>query len=318
MSSPDSGLRTVAEAAARESIRRHSRSFSFASRLLPAAKRADVERLYAWCRWCDDGVDAARSPAAAAEFVDRAGRDLRLIAAGTEPVAGESLWLAALVRRHDLSIPAAEALLAGMRSDLVPAADFSAADLMRYCFRVAGTVGVLMCPILGLRDLRFLPHAAALGMGMQLTNIARDVGEDWRRSRCYLPVEWTGGLRPSNAAPDAERVRGGVRRVLDVADGFYAAGDSGITALDGDARLAVRAASGIYRAIGTRIRRGGFRVLDERARVSGLGKAGLFATAVLAGMIPEIVIGNPANLDHLSTHPLATARELLVDHGVLV
>jgi phytoene synthase len=317
MSSSASELENeVAATAARESIRRHSRSFSFASRLLPVAARSDVERLYAWCRWCDDGVDAATSPAAAAAFVDRAASDLRLIAAGSEPAAAESLWLAALVRRHDLSIPAAEALLAGMQSDLTPAADFHAADLMRYCFRVAGAVGVLMCPILGLQDRRFLPHAAALGMGMQLTNIARDVAEDWRRSRCYLPVEWTGGLHPSVAAPDAESVRSGVRRVLDAADGFYAAGDSGIVALDADARLAVRAASSIYRAIGTRIRRRDYRVLEERARVSGLGKLGLFARAALAGMIPGCGPGISGNLDDAALQSLATARDLLLAHGV--
>lgn len=319
MSSPASGHRTEsAAAAARESIRRHSRSFSFASRLLPTATRSDVERLYAWCRWCDDGVDAALSPAMAAAFVDRATSDLRLIAGGSEPIAAESLWLATLVRRHDLSIPAAEALLAGMQSDLTPAADFHVADLMRYCFRVAGAVGVLMCPLLGLRDRRFLPHAAALGMGMQLTNIARDVGEDWRRSRCYLPVEWTGGLPPGNAAPDAERVRGGVRRVLDVADGFYKAGDSGIVALDADARLAVRAASNIYRAIGTRIRQRGYRVLEERARVSALGKLGLFARAALAGIMPKAASGNSAHLDDAVMQSLATARDLLLEHGVSV
>jgi phytoene synthase len=315
MSSPASGMREEA-AAAGESIRRHSRSFSFASRLLPAAKRADVERLYAWCRWCDDGVDAAPTHAAAAEFVDRASRDLRLIAAGGEPSARESLWLAELVRRHDLSLPAAEALLAGMRSDLTPAADFHEPELMRYCFRVAGAVGVLMCPILGLRDRRFLPQAAALGMGMQLTNIARDVAEDWRRGRCYLPLEWTGGLRPSSAAPDADSVHRGVRRILAVADGFYAAGDSGIAALDADSRLAVRAASSIYRAIGTRIRRRGFQVLEERARVSTLGKVGLFARAFLAGMMPGERSADPADLDEPATHSLATARELLLEHGV--
>ena len=314
---PDRGLGNAdAATAARESIRRHSRSFSFASRLLPAAKRSDVERLYAWCRWCDDGVDAAASPAAAAAFVDAAARDLRLIAGGLEPAAVESRWLETLVSRHRLSIPAAEALLAGMQSDLVPAADFQTADLMRYCFRVAGAVGVLMCPLLGLRDRRFLPHAAALGMGMQLTNIARDVAEDWRRSRCYLPVEWTDGLRPDGAAPDAERVRRGVRRVLDVAEGFYVAGDSGISALDTDTRLAVRAASSIYRAIGTRIRRRGYRVLEERARVSSLEKLVLFSRAALTGMIPTIVAGNPGNLVGAATQSLATARDLLLEHGV--
>ncbi len=317
MSSPADSPPSEDAAAARESIRRHSKSFSFASRLLPAATRADVQRLYAWCRWCDDGVDAAASPAAAAAFVERARRDLRLIAAGEEPEATESLWLATLVRRHDLSIPAAEALLAGMQSDLTPAADFREADLMRYCFRVAGAVGVLMCPILGLREQRFLPHAAALGMGMQLTNIARDVAEDWRRSRCYLPVEWTDGLRPSGAAPDAERVRRGVRRLLDVADGFYAAGDSGIVSLDADARLAVRAASSIYRAIGTRIRRRDYRVLDERARVSTLGKVALFIRAAVAGIMPRAMSGASTHLDHNALQSLAIARELLLEHGVV-
>jgi phytoene synthase len=316
MSSPADGPPAEDAATARESIRRHSRSFSFASRLLPAATRADVQRLYAWCRWCDDGVDAAASPAAAAAFVERAGRDLRLIAAGAEPAAAESLWLATLVRRHDLSIPAAEALLAGMQSDLTPAADFHEADLMRYCFRVAGAVGVLMCPILGLRDQRFLPHAAALGMGMQLTNIARDVAEDWRRSRCYLPVEWTDGLRPSDATPDAERVRDGVRRILDVADDFYAAGDLGIVALDADARLAVRAASSIYRAIGTRIRRRSYRVLEERARVSALAKVALFVRAAAAGIMPGAASGNSTNLDATAMQSLAVARGLLLEHGV--
>jgi phytoene synthase len=315
MSSPTSGS-GIDDEDAGESIRRHSRSFSFASRLLPRATRSDVERLYAWCRWCDDGVDAAPSTAAAEAFVDRVTVDLQRIAAGSEPAAAESGWLAGLVRRHDLSIPAAEAILAGMRSDLVAAADFREADLMRYCFRVAGAVGVLMCPMLGLCDRRFLPHAAALGMGMQLTNIARDVAEDWQRSRCYLPVEWTGGLRPNGLAPDAERVCQGVRRVLAAADGFYVAGDSGIAALNAEARLAVRAASSIYRAIGTRIRRRGYRVLEERARVSTVGKLGLFTRSALADMLTR---NRPAHADVLgdaAVQALATAQDLLLEHGV--
>jgi phytoene synthase len=301
VSGPDAG----------ESIRRHSRSFSFASRLLPPAKRADVERLYAWCRWCDDGVDAAAAPQEALAFVDRASEDVRRIAAGTSPVAAESLWLAELVGRHNLPIEAASALLQGMRSDLTPAAGFHEADLWRYCFRVAGAVGVLMCPILGLEDRRHLPHAAALGMGMQLTNIARDVAEDWRRSRCYLPIEWTDGLLPGGGPPDPGRVRRGVRTILEVADGYYTAGEAGIAALDPDSRLAVRAAARIYHAIGTRIRRRSYEVLDERARVSTLGKLGLFAGALLmpAG-------GWPGQLDESARRALATAERSLEEHGV--
>ena len=295
-----------------ESIRRHSRSFSFASRLLPAAKRADVERLYAWCRWCDDGVDTAAAPQEALEFVDQAAEDVRRITAGTSPVAPESLWLAELVGRHALPIKAASALLEGMRSDLTPAAGFHEADLWRYCFRVAGAVGVLMCPILGLEDRRHLPHAAALGMGMQLTNIARDVAEDWRRSRCYLPIEWTDGLRPDSGPPDPARVRRGVQTILEVADGYYTAGEAGIAALDADSRLAVRAAARIYHAIGTRIRRRGYEVLDERARVSTIAKFGLFAGAIVmpAG-------GRPRQLDDSARRALTTAERSLEQHGVL-
>jgi phytoene synthase len=300
--------------AAGESIRRHSRSFSFASRLLPAAKRADVERLYAWCRWCDDGVDAAASPSQARAFVERAMQDVHRIAAGEPPAAQESRWLAELVGRHDLPLEAAIALLEGMRSDLAPAASLHVADLLRYCFRVAGAVGVLMCPILGLGDRRHLPHAAALGMGMQLTNIARDVAEDWQRGRCYLPVEWTDGLRPDGGSPDPRRVQRGVRTILEVADGYYTAGEAGIGRLAPDARLAVRAAARIYHAIGTGIRRRGWQVLDERARVSFLGKLGLFVGAAL---VPAVG-GRDRPLDDTARQSLATAKHLLSEYGIVV
>lgn len=298
--------------AARESIQRHSRSFSFASRLLPADKRADVERLYAWCRWCDDGVDAASSTEEAVDFLDRATTDLRLIAEGSMPEAAESRWFASLVRRYPVPLEAAEALLLGMRSDLTPAAEYRVGDLFRYCFRVAGAVGVMMCPILGLRDRRCLPHAAALGIGMQLTNIARDVAEDWRRSRCYLPLEWTDGLRPGSTPPDPQRVRQGVAKILDEADGYYAAGESGIDALDAGSRLAVRTASRVYAAIGTTIRRRGYRVLEERARVSSREKLRLFLGSWLAGVVP----GGRPTLGEAARRGLATAEDLLHEHGV--
>ena len=300
--------------AAGESIRRHSRSFSFASRLLPAAKRGDVERLYAWCRWCDDGVDAAASPQGALEFVDLATEDVRRIAAGEGPVAAESRWLAELIGRHDLPLEAALALLDGMRSDLTPAAGFHEDDLVRYSFRVAGAVGLLLCPILGLEDRRDLPRAAALGMGMQLTNIARDVAEDWRRNRCYLPVEWTDGLRPGGGPPDPQQVRQGVRTILDVADGYYAAGEAGIGGLDPDSRLAVRAAARIYHGIGSRIRQRDCQVLNERARVSTLGKLRLFALAMLAP-----AGGNRStHLDEPARRALATAERLVSECGISI
>ena len=304
----------VSSPTAGESIRRHSRSFSFASRLLPAGKRADVERLYAWCRWCDDGVDTAASPQQALEFVERATQDVCRIAGGKSPVATESRWLAELVGRHDLPLEAALALLDGMRSDLTAAAGFHEADLLRYCFQVAGAVGVLLCPILGLADRRHLPQAAALGMGMQLTNIARDVAEDWRRSRCYLPLEWTDGLRPGGGPPDPRQVRQGVKTILEVADGYYAAGEAGISGLDTDSRLAVRTAARIYHAIGTKISRRGFEVLDERARVSTLGKLRIFARAILTPAGGS----RPRQLEDSAGRALAAAKELLAEYGISI
>ena len=302
----------AADSAASDSIRRHSRSFSFASRLLPAGKRAAVEQLYAWCRWCDDGVDAASSPEAAVAFLDHADHDLRQIAAGSLPTATESRWLAGIVRQYRLPIEAARALLQGMRSDLTPATDLSEDDLLRYCFRVAGAVGVLMCPILGLDDRRFLPHAAALGMGMQLTNIARDVAEDWARSRCYLPVVWTGGLRPGDTPLLADRVGRGVEKILGLADGYYAAGEAGIDALDRGSRVAVRTALRVYHAIGTEIRKQRFQVLDERARVSAGTKLRLFVLSLLT----TVVGSRPSALSGAAEQALTTAAQFLQDHGV--
>lgn len=199
-----------------------------------------------------------------------------------------------------------------MESDLRPAASLDEDQLMRYCFRVAGAVGVLMCPILGLKDRRYLPHAAALGMGMQLTNIARDVAEDWRRSRCYLPLEWTDGLRPSNEAPDRDRVRSGVQQALAVADNYYAAGELGIDALDRGSRLAIRAASRIYHAIGSRIRQRDYCVLEQRARVPFSRKIQIFLPLVLtAGRSFR-----PEALNTPSGRALAVSERFLLEHGV--
>lgn len=310
--SPATNTSTAGRSLRQHSIQRHSRSFSFANLLLPAARRADVEGLYAWCRWCDDGVDCAESPQAAECFLQQAVADVGLIAGGQPPLALESNWLESVVRRHDPPIAAAYALLEGMRSDLDPAAGWNTDDLLRYCFRAAGAVGVLMCPILGLEDRRYLPHAAALGMGMQMTNIARDVAEDWRRGRCYLPVEWSGDLYPSKAEPEPAAVKRGVQELLAMADEYYIAGESGVVALASESRLAVRAASKIYHAIGVKIRRRQYQVLDQRIRVSFAGKLRLFASAAF-----EVRHEHQRPLSAGATEALTVSENLLYDHGVL-
>ena len=147
---------------------------------------------------------------------------------------------------------------------------------------------------------------------MQLTNIARDVAEDWQRGRCYLPLEWTGGLRPGSLPPDPEGVQRGVSRILDLAEGYYRAGQAGLGALEGGSRLAVRTAASVYRAIGTKIRKNGFQVLAGRVRVSTWEKLALGGRSLLA----SFSLGAPQNLDHAATQALTAADGLLRAHGV--
>ena len=146
------------------------------------------------------------------------------------------------------------------------------------------------------------------------STIARDVAADWQRGRCYLPVEWTQGLSPTiSREPEGGAVQSGVRELLAAADGYYAAGESGIAALESGSRLAVRAASKIYHAIGTQIRKRQCLVLDGRARVSLMGKVGYFGTAVLAGFLKNERLPPAAD----AARALAVSEKLLFDHGVL-
>lgn len=181
-------------------------------------------------------------------------------------------------------------LLAGMAMDVAESRYATMADLRLYCWRVAGVVGLMMTHVFGVRDDRALVHAAHLGIAMQLTNICRDVAEDWQRGRLYVPDDvlarhGAGGLAgelgrelPASArAPLASCLR----ELLGVADRYYASGDRGLSALPWRAALAVKAASNVYRAIGGRIAATGYDVTAGRAVVSTSGKLARVAAAAM-------------------------------------
>ena len=186
--------------AARAVLCRHGRTFHFASHLLGATHGERAATLYAFCRHVDNLADEAGDVQAA-----------RLALAGVRDalVTGraEDAWTAAMLRlQASTGLPLAPALelVAGVASDLdaVRIADEDA--LVRYAYRVAGTVGQMMCAVLDVHDPRALPFAVDLGIAMQMTNIARDVGEDARMGRRYLPASWIGDVAPADiAAPDA-------------------------------------------------------------------------------------------------------------------
>lgn len=198
---PPSGHGDAADAAACQAIvRRHARTFGLASRLLPPARRRGAYAIYATCRRADDLVDLAPTAEAAASLA--AYRREAFDALGRPAARPELRELALTVRRFGVSRDALAELFDGLQRDLshAPVRDWD--HLEAYCQGVAGCVGELTSAVFGIRPgadaRRVVHHARTLGVAMQLTNILRDVGEDARRGRCYLPVEELGryGLEP--------------------------------------------------------------------------------------------------------------------------
>ena len=264
-------------AVAREILRSHARSFSWAARLLPAWCRDDATALYAWCRRCDDAVDHAKAADEAWTAVGRLRAELNAVY-GThdvvEPVLG---GFQAVVRRHAIPRRYADDLLSGMAMDLGRVRYATVDELLLYCYRVAGTVGLMMAHIMNVRDSAALRRAADLGIAMQLTNICRDVAEDERLDRVYVPAELLDDRRDED-----KQMRGAVAELLCRAEAFYRSGDAGLSALPAACAGGIRAARLIYADIGRVLARRGFDARAGRARVSPARKLWLAVRAVTA------------------------------------
>jgi len=280
---------TVLEASHR-TLRRKARTFHLASRLLPRGARDDAAVVYAFCRLADDAVDEAADPTAAAAALARLQAEL----AGRLPARPLLAAFLDAAARLELPLRAVDELLEGVRTDIGDVRVADDTELIRYCYRVASTVGLMMCAVLGVRRRDALPHAVDLGIAMQLTNIARDVAEDARRGRVYLPAE---RLRSRGVDPDA-LVRGEVDReavasvvldVVDLADRYYRSADDGMRDIPWRGRQAILVASRVYRAIGVSLRRRHGDALAGRTVVSPLGKAVGCAGALAASLNPRIL-----------------------------
>jgi phytoene synthase len=281
----------------RQLIARHSKSFALAARLLAAESRDRVAALYAWCRVCDDAIDLS-PPATHAATLAELQRELRSIYAGeSQPHAAAALFQG-VVRDRRIPVEYPAELLEGLRMDASGQTYASTDELLHYAFRVAGTVGLMMCHVFGVADSRAIVHAAHLGIAMQLTNIARDVAEDWQRRRLYLPGDLLGPelfselrARLGGELPRrcAQAMAPAVAALLRIAEGYYASGDRGLALLDHRAALSVRTARLIYAAIGVEIARRHYDVLAGRAVVPARTKARLALTAVVqqVGALPE-------------------------------
>lgn len=246
-------------------IQQHSRSFAWASRLLPGVVRKEVRRLYAWCRWCDDAVDAAPDLTVARSRLNLLQDDVERIYRREAVQHEASLWLVELCFRHDIDDAYPRALLKAMQSDLQLEQIRTQDELIDYCYGAAGVVGLMLTRIFGVTDRRADRHACALGIAMQLTNIARDVREDAERGRCYLPQTW---LPKGIDGADEEQIAAAVDRLLELAEEYYRVAEAGMTYLPVSIRPSVRVAAAVYREIGLEIARCDYRVMRGRTVVS--------------------------------------------------
>jgi 15-cis-phytoene synthase len=262
--------RELPAAEARAIIRRHSASFSLASRLLEPEQRRNAHALYAYCRRADDAIDLV-APAQARTALGRLREELDAIYGGRHLAAAIPAELQRLVVELGIPREYLEALLRGFELDVTGATYRSMADLHHYCWCVAGSVGAMMCHVLGAREAPAIVHGAHLGMAMQLTNICRDVAEDWARGRNYLPEELLSGLEATPAWPPSEAsgrtLASAVLRLLDEADLFYASADQGLSHLGFRARIAVTTARQVYSSIGRKLRAAGADVTAGRVVV---------------------------------------------------
>jgi len=266
--------------ACRAYIREHGRTFFFASHFLPPERRRAMHAAYAYCRIADDIVDRAPSVAAAARAVDAWEAEL---AAPAHPVA---VAFAEVRERYGVPSAPVRDLLAGVRMDLAPRRYADWDDLRSYCYRVAGTVGLIAAPILGCRDPEALPRAVDLGIAMQLTNILRDVGEDARMGRLYLPLTDLAAFgcdpeallagRPSGRFPDLMAFE------IERARALYESARAGIPALLPAAQLAIVASAHLYGKILQRIEEQGYDVFAARAHVPTQGKLRAMPSVVAA------------------------------------
>lgn len=245
----------LALANAGHALRSKGRSFYWAGHLLSKLHVARATRLYGFCRYVDDLADETTS-------VEAANRALAMLSAdigagcSNDPATRDVLDLMTECRIEPALMLE---LIRGVASDLKPVRIPDDDALLRYCYRVAGTVGLMMCQILDVRDEAALRHALDLGIGMQLTNICRDVSEDARAGRRYLPASRIGALAPHQLIdPDASLqalLRCCVAGLLEQADAYYRSGEQGLPYLPLRARGAILVAARLYRAIGVRLRR---------------------------------------------------------------
>ncbi len=288
----------------------HAKSFSWAARFLSADVRRDAAHLYAFARLADDLADedsmGAFSQRMAQLQVMRGELWTPFLGAKNPSLAAT---VGQLMRRHGVNPAVSHHFMDSLLADAGPRQIQTTEDLLHFAYGVAGTVGQMMRPILG-APVEAEASALALGVAMQLTNIARDVLEDAARGRCYLPEKWGVNLNVvhdfrRNAS--AEYAFSAIKNILQLAEDFYAYAGAGLALIPPHNRRAIRIAAVLYRGIGHKIlRQGPARYWQARTSLSRLEKSTLIArcylgAATLSQVAPRDVM--QVDLRHLQGTP---------------
>lgn len=250
----------------------NSRTFYLASALLPRRKRRAMRALYAYCRTTDDIVD--RPGADASRQLER----WRRLTLGGRQADGDPVSLAWTHIQAEYGIPLAyaERLIAGARQDLTQARYATFDDLAEYCYSVASTVGLMTMHITGFSGPEAVPYAVRLGVAFQITNVLRDVAEDWGRGRLYLPLDEFAsfGLKEADVGEGAldDRWRAFMEFQIARNRQLYEQALPGIALLHPDGQFAVAAAARLYAGILNDIEAHDYDVFSRRAHLSGYAK----------------------------------------------
>ncbi len=271
----------------REKLANGSRTFLAASRLLPRRVREPAIALYAFCREADDIIDIGGATQGNLDLLtDR----LDAVYRNAPHASATDRAFSGIVHQFDIPRTLPDALIEGFAWDAGGRRYETFADVLAYATRVAGSVGAMMALLMGARDKSQLARACDLGIAMQLSNIARDVGEDARAGRIYLPLAWMrdAGLDPERFLADprpSPELAAIVERLLEAADSLYRRAARGIAALPVDCRAGIFAAAYLYGEIGNEVRRNGHNSITTRAIVPAKRKIELAAKAALSASL---------------------------------
>ena len=261
------------------SIKSEGKSFYWASFFLPKKNRIAASRLYSICRYLDDVADNSK--------LDTSSEIKNIF---NQIKENESSEINIFFKKNNINLGILKDLIDGLISDQQNVRVTDEKELINYSYKVAGTVGLMMLPIINTKDAEARKHAIDLGIAMQLTNIARDVYEDAKMNRLYLPKEWLGQVSISdltdNKLDDQKKklIELSIKNLIELSDKFYANGFSGMKFIPLRTRLAIFFAAKIYKGIGEKIKSGGYVYKLERIYLNKLEK--LWITII---SIPEFL-----------------------------